>query len=67
MSPRSPGYAPGVNSPSNDLGTTRGSWWIAMSVIAAVVIAVIVVLELQAASGSDVSFVSAPDLGHTEA
>jgi len=35
-----------VNSPSNDLGTTRGSWWIAMSVIAAVVIAVIVVLVL---------------------
>ncbi|KQV76750.1 hypothetical protein ASC61_18080 [Aeromicrobium sp. Root344] len=31
---------------SNKLGMTRGSWWIAMLVIAAVVVAVIVVLVL---------------------
>jgi hypothetical protein len=40
------GYAATVNDSSNDLGTTRGSWWIAMAVIFATVAAVIVVLVL---------------------
>jgi hypothetical protein len=35
-----------VNDSSKDLGTTRGSWWIAMSVILAAVVAVLVVLIL---------------------
>ena len=35
-----------MNESSDDLGTTRGSWWIAMLVIFAIVAAVIVVLVL---------------------
>jgi Sec-independent protein secretion pathway component TatC len=35
-----------VNDSSEDLGTTRGSWWIAMAVIFAIVVAVLVVLVL---------------------
>ena len=35
-----------MNDSTDDLGTTRGSWWIAMAVIFAVIAAVIVVLVL---------------------
>ena len=35
-----------MNDSSSDLGTTRGSWWIAMAVIFAIVAAVLVVLVL---------------------
>ena len=40
------GYARSVNDSSHDLGTTRGSWWIAMAVIFAIVAGVLVVLVL---------------------
>ena len=39
------GYARSVNDSSHDLGTTRGSWWIA-AVIFAIVAGVLVVLVL---------------------
>jgi len=35
-----------VNDSSKDLGTTRGTWWIAMVVILATVVAVLAVLVL---------------------